>query len=419
MADAMALTVQTNKPVFPATGGQQLLYVWLEAQPVGALAAVQRPLNFSLVLDHSGSMSGTKLENLKAAAHLAVEEMTPQDLVSVVIFDDAVQVLVSSQPVSEPGAIKARIDKIRAEGGTRISRGMRAGLDELAKGIHPDRVNRMLLLTDGETYGDEDECRQLAAEAGRQGIAITALGLGEGWNETLLDAIAQASDGASDFIPEGRPDVVRETFRGQVRGAQRTVVQNAMLLLRLSGGVVPRAVWRVTPLISQLSHRAISERDVQISLGDMEHGQGQSVLIELLVPPLAPGTYRLAQAEISYDVPVWGLRNAKVRQDIVLPFSADPLMTPAVNPHVLNIVEKVTAHKLQTRALEEAALGNVAAATQKLRAAATRLLELGETELAEVAQQEAVRLEQGQGLSAGGTKKLRYETRKLTRKLDE
>lgn len=419
MADAIALTVQTNKPVFPVTEGQQLVYVFIEALPTDTLAAVQMPLNFSLVLDHSGSMMGAKMENLKAAAHLAVDEMTPQDLASVVVFDDSVQVVVPSQPVSDPTGIKARIGKIRAEGGTRISRGMRASLDELAKGIRPDRVSRMLLLTDGETYGDEDACRQLAAEAGRQGIAITALGLGEGWNETLLDAIAQASGGASDFIPEGQPDVVRETFRGQVRSAQRTVVQNATLLLRLSAGVLPRAVWRVTPLIGLLGHRALSDRDVQAPLGDMERGQGQSLLVELLVPPLAPGAYRLAQAEVAYDVAALNLHNEKVRSDIVLSFSANPLETAAVNAQVMNIVEKVTAHKLQTRALEEAALGNIAGATQKLRAAATRLLDLGEHDLAEVARQEAARLEQGQGLSAHGTKKLRYETRKLTQKLDE
>jgi Ca-activated chloride channel family protein len=68
--------------------------------------------------------------------------------------------------------------------------------------------------------------------------------------------------------------------------------------------------------------------------------------------------------------------------------------------------------------LDEAAVGNIVGATQKLRAAATRLLELGEDDLAQTALDEAERLEQGEGLSAGGTKKLRYETRKLTQKLD-
>ena len=419
MPREVQLTVQTNKTTFPASGGQQLVYVLIEALPTGAVANIQMPLNFSLVLDHSGSMSGSKLANLKEAAKLAIDQMGPQDLVSIVIFDDKVKVVAPGQPVTDPAGLKRQIERIRDGGGTEMSRGMRKGLEELRKGLSPDRVSRMLLLTDGETFGDEDVCRQLAAEAGGEGIPITALGLGEEWNEQLLDDIAEASGGTSDFIPEGRPDVILNTFERQVRMAQATVVQNAQMILRLVPGVMPRAVWRVTPLIAKLGHRALSDRDVQVTLGDMDREQGQSVLVEMLVPPRRPGTYRIAQAEVSYDVVATGLVGEKVKTDVILGFTADPAQAMQTNPYVMNIIEKVTAHKLQTRALDEAAVGNIAGATQKLRAAATRLLELGEEELAQTALEEAERLERGEGLSAKGTKKLRYETRKLTQKLED
>ncbi len=419
MPREVQLTVQTNKTTFPASGGQQLVYVLIEALPTGAVANIQMPLNFSLVLDHSGSMSGSKLANLKEAAKLAIDQMGPQDLVSIVIFDDKVKVVAPGQPVTDPAGLKRQIERIRDGGGTEMSRGMRRGLEELRKGLGPSRVSRMLLLTDGETFGDEDVCRQLAAEAGGEGIPITALGLGEEWNEQLLDDIAEASGGTSDFIPEGRPDVILNTFERQVRMAQATVVQNAQMILRLVPGVMPRAVWRVTPLIAKLGHRALSDRDVQVTLGDMDREQGQSVLVEMLVPPRRPGTYRIAQAEVSYDVVATGLVGEKVKTDVILGFTADPAQAMQTNPYVMNIIEKVTAHKLQTRALDEAAVGNIAGATQKLRAAATRLLELGEEELAQTALEEAERLERGEGLSAKGTKKLRYETRKLTQKLED
>ncbi len=417
MPGEVQLTVQTNKTTFPATGGQQLVYVLIEAMPTGAVANVQMPLNFGLVLDHSGSMSGAKLANLKEAAKLAVDRMGPQDLVSIVIFDDKVKVIGPNQPVTNAADLKRQIERIRDGGGTEMSRGMRKGLEELRKGLGPGRVSRMLLLTDGETFGDEDVCRRLAAEAGGEAIPITALGLGEDWNEDLLDCIAQASGGTSDFIPEDRPDIILNTFERHVLAAQATVVQNAEMLLRLVPGVMPRAVWRVTPLIAKLGHRALSDRDVQVTLGNMDREQGQSVLIEMLVPPRQPGTYRIAQAEVSYDVATTGLVGEKVKTDIILSFTADPAQAMQTNPYVLNIVEKVTAHKLQTRALDEAAVGNIAGATQKLRAAATRLLGLGEEELAQTALEEAQRMERGEGLSARGTKKLRYETRKLTQKL--
>ena len=417
MPGEVQLTVQTNKTTFPATGGQQLAYVLIEAMPTEAVANVQMPLNFSLVLDHSGSMSGTKLANLKEAAKLAVDRMGPQDLASIVVFDDKVKVIAPSQPVTDPAGLKRQIERIRDGGGTEMSRGMRKGLEELRKGLIPGRVSRMLLLTDGETFGDENVCHQMASEAGGEGIPITALGLGEEWNEQLLDDVAGASNGTSDFIPAGQPDAILRTFEACVRTAQATVVQNAEMILRLVPGVMPRVVWRVTPLIAKLGHRALSDRDVQVTLGDMDREQGQSVLIEMLIPPRQPGTYRIAQAEVSYDVVVTGLVGEKAKTDVILGFTADPAQAMQTNPYVMNIVEKVTAHKLQTRALDEAAVGNIAGATQKLRAAATRLLELGEEKLAQTALEEAERLEQGEGLSAAGTKKLRYETRKLTQKL--
>jgi len=419
MPGEVEVTVQTNKRTFPATGGQQLVYALVEAMPSGTITDIQMPLNFGLVLDHSGSMSGAKLTNLKEAAKLAIDQMGAQDLTSIVVFDDKVKVIAPSQAVTDTTKLKRQIDGIRDGGGTEMSRGMRKGLEELQEGMDPSRISRMLLLTDGETFGDEDVCRRLSAEAGEQGIAIAALGLGEEWNEELLDDIARASGGVSDFIPEGQPDAVLSTFETCVRTAQATVVQNAGMILRLVPDVMPRAVWRVTPLISKLGHRALSDRDVQVTLGDMDREQGQSTLIEMLVPPRQPGTYRIAQAEVSYDVAATGLEGEKAKTDIILEFTADPAEAMQTNPYVMNIVEKVTAHKLQTRALEEAEAGNIAGATQKLRAAATRLLELGEEELAQTAMDEAQRLDSGERLSARGTKKLRYETRKLTQKLEE
>jgi len=88
-----------------------------------------------------------------------------------------------------------------------------------------------------------------------------------------------------------------------------------------------------------------------------------------------------------------------------------------VNAEVMNLVEKVSAFKLQTRALTEAGAGNIAAATQKLRSAATMLLDLGENDLAEAAEQEILSLTKTGTLSAAGTKKLEYGTRKLTQAL--
>lgn len=416
MPNEVALTCRLNKAKLPVMATQQLVYVLIEAATSPAMAQVVRPLNLSLVLDKSGSMEGAKIQNLREAAKRVVDHLGPDDILSIVAFSDRKYLIAESQSVADHEALRKQIDRIRDGGGTAISGGMSQGLYELEKALSPDRVSRMLLLTDGQTFGDEEACKRLGKKAGDEGIVVNALGLGDDWNEDLLDAIAGASGGVADFVDS--PEKIERFFDEVVKSMQDTVVQNAAILLRLAGGVTPRQVWQVLPMIANLGYRPLSDRDVQVALGELEKGEPRSLLVELLVAPRPEGSYRLAQAEISYDVPGAGLTGQKVKIDILLDFSSDASEAKQYNPEVMNIVEKVTAFKLQTRALEEAKEGNVAGASQKLRAAATRLLELGEDDLAQSALAEAENLEKGGQMSARGSKKLRYQTRKLTRRLE-
>jgi Ca-activated chloride channel family protein len=419
MPGEVNLTVRTNKHNFPVTGARQLVYVLLEAMPTDVVASVQMPLNFSLVLDQSGSMSGSKLRDMKAAAQMAVDMMGPQDIVSIVTYDETARILVPAQTATDPDELHAKIDSIQDLGGTKISAGMQSGMAELAKNAAPERVNRMLLLTDGQTYEDEHLCQQLARDAGAREIQISAFGLGDDWNQELLDQISQSSGGLSGFLDDRDPQQIADGFREAVASAQAAVVQNARLVLHLVSGVTPKHVWQVLPQITRLGHRALSDRDVQIYLGDIEKGQGRSAVVEMTVPSRPPGQYRVAHARLEYEVPALGLRQEATEVDVILGFTGDPRLAMQQDGYVMNIVEKVTAFKLQTRALDEAQAGNIAGATQKLRAAATRLLELGELELAETAKQEAENLEQSGQMSSRGTKKITYATRKLTQKLDD
>lgn len=415
MANDLVLTCRLNKQHLPVINTQQLVYVLIDAAPGAAMAQVQMPLNLSLVLDKSGSMQGKKIANLRAAAKLVVDRLGPQDTISIIAFSDKKYVIAASQNVTDGAELKRQIDRIRDGGGTAISGGMRQGLMELSKAASPDRVSRMLLLTDGQTFGDEDECKKLGRQAGSQGIMVTALGLGEDWNEDLLDDVAGASGGQADFIDS--PDKILGFFQAAVQSMQDTVVQNAQMLVRLASGVTPRQVWQVLPMISNLGYRPLSDRDVQVALGEMEKGQPRSLLVELLISARPEGRYRIAQVEIGYDVPALRLTGERVKADVLLDFTADAALARQYDAEVMNIVEKVTAFKLQTRALEDAKMGDVAGASQKLRAAATRLLEMGEQDLAQAAISEAENLEKGGQMTSLGTKKLRYETRKLTQRL--
>jgi Ca-activated chloride channel family protein len=415
MADpSVTLTCSWGRSPLPVSGAPQVGYLLVEAQPTAAPTAPV-PLNFCMVLDRSGSMQGPKLAAMKQAAQRVIDLLTPEDIVALVIFDDTVQVVLPAAPASDKQALKAQIDTIQESGGTAMSLGMQAGQAELAKNSGPDRLGQMLVLTDGQTWGDEDVCRAIAKGLGDAGVRITALGLGAEWNEKLLDDLADLSGGASDYVAD--PASIDSFFQRAVQTAQGTAATDARVLLRLARDVTPRAVHRVLPTIANLGYQPIGQNEVAVKLGDLAYGSGGSVLLDMMLPPRAAGSFRIAQAELHFT-PFGGGAEQVVKQDVLLEFTGDA-NAPAYDPKVMNLVEKITAFKLQTRALAEAEVGNVVGATQKLRAAATRLLDLGELELAEKTQQQADQLERGEALSAETQKELRYATRRLTQKLEE
>ena len=414
MAGEVNLRATLTRPYLAATTTPQVIYALLEVQPTAVVAQVRMPVNVCFVLDRSGSMKGEKIERVRQATSMAVDRLDTQDIAAVVIFDHRTEVLVPAGPVNDRRAFKERVARIRDAGGTKIAPALEKALVEIQK----DRrgaIRRLVLLTDGQTE-NEDECLRRAEDAGRLGVPVTALGVGKDWNEDLLIEMANRSGGTADYI--ARPDEITEYFQNTVQKAQNAVIQNTNLSLRLVTGVTPRAVWQVTPLINNLGYKPISDRDVSVPLGELETGQGRTLLVELLVDPRPAGSYRVGQVEIVYDVPALGLTGGKSKVDLLLTFTADQGQLSQVNPGVMNIVEKVSAFKLQTRALQDLSQGDVQGATQKLKSAVTRLLSQGELDLAETMQQEITNLEQNGQLSSEGQKTIKFQGRKTVRLSD-
>jgi len=464
MPQALALHSYLNSEMIPQANQPWLVYLLLEARPHGDPGQGDSVVNIVLVVDVSASMripiltqaqfhelasqglvrevvvdstpvwqfeqvppglvqtAPCSLDFVVQGLTAATERLTNRDRFALVAFASQARVLLSSQPGDQRGQIQqvaTRLNQTELGDETVMARGIALGLEQAqsgAAGRQSGRVDRLVVLTDGFTL-DQAECLGLARQAAQQGISISTLGLGAEFNEELLIAIAEASGGNAHLITA--PSEIPTAFEKEIRGVQSIAIRNVELKVRLSGGVELRRIWRVQPVIADLGGIPLVDQGFSLELGDVEGTTPLAVLLELLVAPKPPGLYRLAQAVLAYDLPAQGLSGPKVRQDITV--RVVPGVLPGSlpqNPQVMNVVEKVSVHRLQTQALADAAAGDVAGATRKLRAAATRLLDMGESELATATAQEADRLEQEGRISPAITKKLRYETRKLTQKLE-
>lgn len=407
MAGEVTLTCQVGRPRVQVTGGSQLAYALIEARAAGGggaggQAATRLPLNLALVLDHSGSMRGPKLQGVKDAVKLVIDHMAASDTVAIVIFDDNVKVVAPAQPVRDKELLKAAVDGIRDGGGTSMSLGMNVGLTELRKHATAQTVNRMILLTDGATYGDADRCRRIADDAGGAGIGIYPLGIGADWEEDLLDNIGQRSSGLpAEFIQ--RPEDALGIFQQQLQSAESVAVRAAQLTMRLPSGVSPKRAVRVLPLIANLDEKTMSEHAFTIPLGDIERDTPQGVLIEVMVEPKPAGVFRVAQAELSYELPD-GSRET-TRADVTVTFVNEQVPTSDGNPLVMNYVEKANAHRLVTKVLDEyKASGKV---TIRLSPSVTKVLDRETQRLLD-------QLQAGVALSPEQVKTIGSKTRKLT-----
>ncbi|MEO6457916.1 MAG: VWA domain-containing protein, partial [Chloroflexia bacterium] len=345
---------------------------------------------------------------------------------AITLFDDEVHPLVEGGPLTDRKALHDKVEAINEAGGTAMSKGLSVGLQEAIKGRNPGSVSRIIVLTDGQTWGDADKCKDLAGMAGAAGIPVTALGVGaeEDWSIELLDAMASASGGHSDYI--ARPEEISPTFEKTLRAMQATAYRDLKLTATLAVGVQVRAAYRVAPVLSKLwppnegntgtnGAGGQAASPLTLLLGDVEATSTQSLLFEVVVPPRKAGQYRLARLLLEYETATRGNATTgkkDVALDLAVGFAVGEATGPG-EPRVMNSVEKATTFKLQTRALQASMAGDVAGATRNLRAVATRLLNMGETELAEAAEKEAQSLEQLGHMTPAGTKKLAFDTRRL------
>jgi Ca-activated chloride channel family protein len=212
----------------------------------------------------------------------------------------------------------------------------------------------------------------------------------------------------AEFIRD--PSDALSIFQQQIQSAVDVAIRNATLTLRLPAGVSPKKAVKVLPIISDLGQSVLSDRQIIIPLGDLEKDKPQSVLVELMIDPRPAGLFRIAQYELTNDVPIAGLTGESIRDDIKVTFTTDPNQSAPVNATVMNFAEKANAHRLVTRVLDE--YKRTGKATTRLAPNVTRVLD-------EETQAALEQINQGQQISQEQVKSIGNKTRKLTQRLDD
>ena len=256
--------------------------------------ADRTPVNVSLVLDKSGSMSGTKIAKAKEAAIWAVRRLDSKDIVSVVVYDSTVRVLVPATKLTDKEAVCRKIQEISANGSTALFAGVSKGAAELRKFIDRNRVNRVILLSDGlANVGPRTPSAlgELGSSLIKEGISVSTMGLGLGYNEDLMAQLARRSDGNHIFIEKAED--LAKVFNFEFDHVLSVVAQEVAITINISPEIRPVRV---------LGREAeINGRPVIVHLNQLYSEQEKYVILEVELPVTKAGqTRKIAQVDVSY-----------------------------------------------------------------------------------------------------------------------
>ena len=290
------------------------------------------PLNLSIVLDRSGSMAGEKLEAARDAAALLIRRLHPDDVVSVVAYDEEVTTVAEPATGEEQAALQTTVRAIEPGGSTNLSGGWLRGHELVANGRREGGVNRVMLMTDGRANAGITDPRALVGlcrTACASGVTTTTLGFGADYDERLLREMADAG-GASTYYIE-RPDQAAGVFEEELEGLLTLSAQNVTVHIRPTAHVQLAAVRHHYPMTR-------TRDEVRLELGDLYAREPKALLVEFFVPGLGDATdVRIAEVVVHAHVLTdgGGVERQEIRFPIVSALSPEGHTEPEVRREVL------------------------------------------------------------------------------------
>ena len=408
---SLGLKTFFSRPTLKRMDERQLLYTLVTIQPSLEIAAGREsdaPLNLALVLDRSTSMKGRRLQNLKRAVHRIIDDLHEQDVISVIAFSDAAEVLIPAQHPGDKRAMKALVSTMRANGATAMLAGLRSAVAQINRYRDTRYVNHIMLITDGRTYGDEDDCLALASEAHDQGVGLSGMGIGEDWNDRFLDALATRTGGSSTYIIS--PESVAEFMEERVRSLASAYAERAQLITAPTADIELNSVMRISP-----NPIALDIDTQPIPLGTIDGTKPTSLLLQfhVLTGNHDSEDFYIGRVDIAAQILGSQQRSERIIQDLSVRVNDTTDENDNPPPELLDALSKLVLFRLQDKANEAIREGDIEEATRKLEALATRLFENGEEELGQTALYEVQRVSRTGMLSEEGAKQLKYGTRGL------
>jgi len=200
---AQPFAVSTTVAAAPWAEGRQIVHIGLQGYELPQNE--RRPLNLTFLVDVSGSMdSEDKLALAQKSMNLIIDRLRPQDRVAVTYYAEGAGTTLAPTPGDQKLKLRCAVASLYASGGTAGATGMTNAYDQAQVNFARDRVNRILMFTDGDfNVGQTDNQRLEDYVAGKRetGIYLSVYGFGRGnYQDARMQAISQAGNGTAGYV---------------------------------------------------------------------------------------------------------------------------------------------------------------------------------------------------------------------------
>jgi len=201
--DGAAIAIGGEEGACPWNDEHRLLRLGIKGKDIPSGEVPQG--NFVFLVDVSGSMDGhDRLDLLKSGLLRLLDELDPDDRISLITYSGEVKKLLESTPVSQAAKIKRAIRKLNAEGSTAGGKALEMAYKEALANYHPAHNNRIIMGTDGDFnvgVTNTDSLVAMVERYARQGIYMTCLGFGMGnFNDAMMERVSNAGNGTYNYI---------------------------------------------------------------------------------------------------------------------------------------------------------------------------------------------------------------------------
>ena len=365
------------------TGSSLKANVLLRFRAAEILESPRRNLNLSLVIDRSGSMAGAPLHHALKAAESVVDQLGTDDMLSVVVYDDRVDTVIPPQSVTNKSALKDAIRRVRAGGITNLSAGWLKGCEYVKNQLDSQKINRVLLLTDGRANMgviDPQILTATAAQKAEEGITTTTLGFAQGFNEDLLIGMARAANGNFYFIQS--IDEASEVFSIELDSLRAVVGQNLKVTLELADGVSLADTLSLAQVDQNNSGQSV------ITLGELYEGEDKLLGLSLDISDAPIGEKPVMKLHYTADVVQDNvIQSVSGTLDVIAKVGTVEESAFASSSDVMLDLSRLTIAKVKETALELAEYGKHSEAEQALKLIVKDLRNKGLNENFEIAEE--------------------------------